>query len=248
MDSRLHPDRIQEEAVVFGVHSPLSGVTTSPPELDTDSNCPAVILLNAGTTHRVGPNRLYVRLARHLARTGLVVLRFDLSGIGDSPVRRDDVPYPESVLLETREAMDFLAQRHGIREFVLSGICSGGATAFVVARRDPRVVGALMINAQGHLHADHPEWTEAIRRRALRRHSWRIALFSTFRGRNWQKLFAGQLGLERVVSMTLGGHARLLWCNAGPRIDLSATGSDLDSWRSAVRGFGRAGGASPRSS
>ncbi|HEY5972738.1 MAG TPA: hypothetical protein VIT22_12400, partial [Pseudoxanthomonas sp.] len=42
-----------------------------------------VVLLNAGLIHRVGPFRLYVRLARELAESGFDVLRFDLPGIGD---------------------------------------------------------------------------------------------------------------------------------------------------------------------
>lgn len=198
-----------EEAVVLGVHSPLAGVITRPfAALAQDQ--PAVILLNSGTTHRVGPNRLSVRAARQLAGRGFLVLRFDLSGIGDSARRRDNRPFAESVLLETREAMDFLAQRHGIGQFILSGICSGGATAFVSARRDPRVVGALMINAQGHFHADQPQGLEAVRRKALTRHSWRIALRSSFAGKNWRKLLTGRLGIRRAMSMMLRWPGRRL--------------------------------------
>ena len=46
----------------------------------------AVVLLNAGLIHRSGPFRLYTRLARKLAKSGYIVLRFDLPGIGDAPM------------------------------------------------------------------------------------------------------------------------------------------------------------------
>jgi pimeloyl-ACP methyl ester carboxylesterase len=199
---------VVEEAVLFGARGTLAGVVTTPAGRGADDGAPAVVLLNAGATHHVGPNRLYVRIARELALSGHVVLRYDQSGIGDSEPRRDGVAYADGVLSETREAMDFLGERYGVGRFVLGGICSGGATAFVAARRDPRVVGALMINAQGHFHADCPDAIADAYRRALRRHTWRLALFSSFRRQNWRKLFTGRLGLRRTVTMALGGERR----------------------------------------
>ena len=206
-DSTSRAGGIAEEVVDFGTRSPLSGVVTLSLERDPNPRCTAVIVLNAGTTHRVGPNRLHVRIARELAGTGLLVLRFDLSGIGDSAVCQDGLPLDESVPLETKDAMDCLEQRYGIRQFVLTGLCSGAATAFVVARSDPRVVGALMINATSHFHADHPELLESAYHRALARHSWRIGLFSSYRSKNWRKLLTGQLNMRRVASILRGGWA-----------------------------------------
>jgi len=195
---------LREQAVSFGGQTALSGIVTLPDELPEGQPRRAIILLNAGTTHRVGPSRLYVRIARRLARAGIVGLRFDQSGIGDSPVRRDGLPYAESVALEVREAMDFLEREHGVTKFMLTGICSGAATAFVVARHDPRVDAALLINATSHFHEEHPEQLDRDYRRALIRHSWRIALFSSFRGKNWRKLLGGQLDPKRIASMLFG--------------------------------------------
>ena len=50
------------------------------------------VLLNAGLIHHIGPNRIYVKLARQIAALGIVALRFDLSGIGDSLPRSDSLP------------------------------------------------------------------------------------------------------------------------------------------------------------
>src|SRR5262249_767876 len=58
--------------------------------LDTPTARPtgrAILLLNAGAVSHVGPNRLYVALARRWAALGHVVLRVDNSGVGDSATR-----------------------------------------------------------------------------------------------------------------------------------------------------------------
>ena len=198
---------ISEEVVNFGSLSPLTGVVTLPAKQDSHPSRTAVIVLNAGTTHRVGPNRLHVGIARRLAGTGMPVLRFDHSGIGDSVVRQDGRPFTESVPLETKEAMDCLEQSYGIRQFILMGLCSGAATAFVVARKDPRVIGALMINATSHFHSDHPELLESTYNRSLARHTWRIALMSRYRFKSWRKVLTGQLSIRRVGANLLGGWA-----------------------------------------
>ena len=119
-----------EVPVHIGEGARLSGVVTIPREGPEDA--PALVLLNAGATHRIGPNRLHVRLARRLAAAGTLVLRFDTAGVGDSETRRDGMPYVESVFVEVREALDLLAERFGVRRFVLGGICSGlsGANKF----------------------------------------------------------------------------------------------------------------------
>lgn len=186
-----------EEAVHFGDGGRLSGVLTLPAE--GSPHRPCIVLLNAGMTHRIGPNRLYVRLARRLARTGHVVLRFDTSGVGDSPLRRDAVPYVEGLFGEVHAALEYLAASRGCARFVLGGICSGGATAFVGAQRDPRVVGVIVVNGHGHLHADHPELTGKIGRKVQIRHAWRIAFRSSFRRKSWRKLLTGRLDWRRLL-------------------------------------------------
>jgi hypothetical protein len=72
---------MNEEAVLIG--GSLVGILSRPPA-GVDPAMPGVLLLNAGRIHRVGPNRLYVAIARRLAAMGFAVCRFDLSGIGDS--------------------------------------------------------------------------------------------------------------------------------------------------------------------
>jgi alpha/beta superfamily hydrolase len=48
---------------------------------------PTVMLLSVANEHHIGPNRLWVELARQWAALGMRCVRFDLSGLGDSPIR-----------------------------------------------------------------------------------------------------------------------------------------------------------------
>lgn len=193
---------MNEQSVVFGSTCQLMGVLTRP--ADAAAALPAVILLNAGLTHHVGPNRLSVRLARELAELGFPALRFDFSGVGDSPPRQDALAPEKSVFVETKEAMDYLERAHDQRRFVLLGMCSGATISYLVAQSEPRVVGVAMINAQGHLHGFDPELSRELRRRSLARHSRRIALRSSFRRKNWRKALRGQIEISKVTRMLFG--------------------------------------------
>src|SRR5438045_1954876 len=96
---------MREEAVLFGEFRSLVGIVTEPTTQHPHLARQAVILLNPGIVHRVGPGRIYVKIARALAKMGFVILRFDLSGIGDSAVRHDNLRFEKSAGRETHEAM-----------------------------------------------------------------------------------------------------------------------------------------------
>ena len=75
---------VKEKPVQFGPDGNLVGVMARPASGDVASTRPAVLFLNAGVIHRIGPHRLHVNLARYFAMRGVTSLRIDLSGIGDS--------------------------------------------------------------------------------------------------------------------------------------------------------------------
>jgi pimeloyl-ACP methyl ester carboxylesterase len=134
---------VEESVHVFGEN--LVGVLAQPP--GGARARAALILLNAGLTHRVGPFRLYVQLARALAAQGFAVFRFDQSGLGDSALStRVDA---RRALDETAAAMDLLTALTGLRRFVLGGLCSGADDAFNVAPSDARVTGLLLLDGVG---------------------------------------------------------------------------------------------------
>ncbi|MBV9878971.1 MAG: alpha/beta fold hydrolase, partial [Gemmatirosa sp.] len=163
-----------ERVVTFGAHGGLVGILTVPTR---PSGAPrAMLMANVGTHHRVGPYRLWVDMARALAADGWHVLRFDHAGLGDSAPRPDAVHGDAEGARDLREAMDWLAARHGIASFSLVGFCSGVDAAHVVAVEDARVAAAAFIDGHSYPTAGHrlrrvlrlsqgPRWSRWLSRR-----------------------------------------------------------------------------------
>ncbi len=164
---------MRERAVIVGENPALVGILTEPLDAVAGGDRPACVLLNAGLVHRVGPNRLYVRLSRALAAAGFRAFRFDLSGRGDSDVRRDGVSFTESSVTEVGSAIDYLTKA-GSRQFVLIGICSGAVNALQLALADARVVGCVAIDAPAYPTAGY--YARRYFRRLGSAESWRNAM------------------------------------------------------------------------
>ena len=122
---------IEEQFCRFGEDKHLFGVLS---RAQNTSSHPAIIFFNAGAVHHVGPNRLYVALARNLAALGFACFRFDLEGIGDSVHRavmaRENHPYPDTAVADAEAAIDHLKRKFGYTRFIVLGLCSGAHTAF----------------------------------------------------------------------------------------------------------------------
>jgi pimeloyl-ACP methyl ester carboxylesterase len=148
---------VKEKAFLFGERRSLVGILTEPGVYASNSpitGAVAVILLNAGILHRVGPGRLYVTIARELAALGFTAFRFDFSSIGDSKPRHDNLPFDKSSVDETQRAMDLLESEQGIRRFILIGGCSGARVSLATTVSDPRVSAAIMMNFPAWLGQD----------------------------------------------------------------------------------------------
>lgn len=138
---------VREEALFFGQSERMFGILTQP--ATPDAKRPMVVWLNTASDHRTGPNRTYVVLARKLAEQGFSSFRFDPSGVGDAE-ESAEAPhaYSEARLNDVRETLDWLTQQRDAQRFVLVGVCSAAYVAFHIGRRDPRVVGEILINPQ----------------------------------------------------------------------------------------------------
>lgn len=191
---------MNEEAVFFGEARSLIGVVTDPSTRNGSPPKTAVILLNPGIVHRVAPGRMYVKMARALAAMGFVVLRFDFSGIGDSPARHDHLPFDKSAVRETQDAMHFLETTRSVRRFILLGGCSGARISLQTACCDPRVVGVFLINLQ--MTEDDSNLDQISRSAAF--YYWNFALFNL---KSWCKLFTGKADYGNILRV-LGFQAR----------------------------------------
>ncbi len=135
-----------EEPVHFGEGGRLFGILTLPSVPSSDRQpLPWFVFFNAGLLHRVGPNRLYVRLARQLAQSGFGSLRVDLAGKGDSPPR-PGLTRNQSVAADYEEILRGMESRLGSVTLVLGGLCAGADDAIQMAPNDARAVGLLLLD------------------------------------------------------------------------------------------------------
>ncbi len=114
---------VVERPVMLGP-LPLFGIVT---ELPGRSAGPTIVFVGEGNTPHIGQSRMWVELARVWAGEGLRVLRWDLSGNGDSGVRPGQ---PAHVARAIESFDDLYEVRRAISpddpwNVVLVGLCSG---------------------------------------------------------------------------------------------------------------------------
>lgn len=139
---------VTEESLHFGDEGRLFGILTEPDAPRADRGRPALVFLNVGANHRVGPNRMYVALARDLAAIGYFCFRFDIEGLGDSLAAdgRENELFSMRSVRDIGAAATLLNRIRGVRRVVVVGLCSGAYLGFHAAFTDPRVVGQILIN------------------------------------------------------------------------------------------------------
>jgi pimeloyl-ACP methyl ester carboxylesterase len=180
---------LREQAILLGKRKSLVGIVAQGSAGDSaggdpGSGLPAVVILNSGIIHRVGPNRMFVRLSRQLAVAGHLVVRFDLSGIGDSEPRADGLAPLDATLADIREVLDSLEATRQVRRFILVGLCSGADHAVVYAGQDPRVAGMVLIDPT--IPRTRGYYVRHYRGRVLRWRSW--LNFASGRHSFWKSL------------------------------------------------------------
>ena len=171
---------MNERPLYFGPGNSLLGIVTMPSE--PAPGAPAVVLLNAGLLHRVGPNRLNVELARSLADAGFVSIRFDMAGVGDSELQVGGMLDIERSRQDVIEAIDGLAAAHGATRFVLVGLCTGAYNAFRAALIDDRVAGCVLLDGYSY-----PTTKSKIRHYRTR----------VFQAKRWIGFLRRKLGVEQ---------------------------------------------------
>jgi pimeloyl-ACP methyl ester carboxylesterase len=190
----------------------LHGILHAPPARVARGCC--VLLLSPGIKGRIGPHRLYLKLAERLVPMGFHVLRFDFHGLGDSEGDAE-----ESVLADlyhaiqvgryvddTLDAMDWMESTHRIDWFIGSGLCGGSITALLAASRDSRIRALLGIGLPVIL--DGGELTRGRFLTGQQTREARGQLFSRLlRPWTWAKFFTGRSNYRviwRVIRQVFG--------------------------------------------
>jgi hypothetical protein len=181
-----------EEAVSFG--QGLVGILTHARVTGRAAPRTAFVTLGAGLLPCVGPNRLYVHIARRLAGRGHPVLRFDAAGIGDSAMRLDEVGNDADRRQEIGAAFDLMHDRTGATRFGLIGICSGAVSAFQAALADPRAAALALANID--IGGFDPMLDQQARSRLAARYYVRYA---AKRSASWRRFFSGRSNYIKII-------------------------------------------------
>jgi len=210
---------VAESVVTFDAGGDtLLGILHLPPaSADT-----GVLILVGGPQYRVGSHRMFVQIARELARAGNAVLRFDFAGMGDST---GSFAGFDRLDRDVRAALDvFQAKCPGIRRWVLFGLCDGASAAACYLHGDTRVAAAALLNPWVH--------TEAGEAKAFLWHYYpRRLVQADF----WRGLLRGQVHIGRSVGDLLAKVGRVLGGRRGA-VALSP-GGFVERMRSGLAGF-----------
>ncbi|MEQ8783500.1 MAG: hydrolase 1, exosortase A system-associated [Roseibium album] len=137
---------MNEEVILFECCGDrLIGILHNPGSAGAGRGGRKLVVLNVvgGPQYRVGSHRQFVQTARHLARTGYPVFRFDYRGIGDS----DGHPRGfASVGADIEAAIDAVHRRLPGREIVLMGLCDGASAVMMFVNQHPELAGVVAIN------------------------------------------------------------------------------------------------------
>jgi alpha-beta hydrolase superfamily lysophospholipase len=163
-----------------------------------------VVMLNGGATLHIGPNRMYVELSRRWAARGYVVMRLDLSGLGDSdphPGEAKNQVYPPGALDDVRVAIEFLRQRRGVCDVTLAGLCAGAYHALRSAISGLPVNTVLLVNPltfywDRESTLSDLQISEVVRNPGVYAENARSL-------RHWSKLLRGRVNMWRVALVFL---------------------------------------------
>ncbi len=163
---------VEEAAVYLDEGRSLFGVLTRPARASPDrSSGPSrlLILLNSGAVHRIGPNRLYVEIARACAAKGVPVIRLDLPGLGDSPPMAgttENVVFQSGTTQQIAKVIEYAKRELGATDISCGGICSGAYNSLKAAAGGLPLANIVVINPLTFF------WKEGL---ALSRNSFRDA-------------------------------------------------------------------------
>jgi alpha-beta hydrolase superfamily lysophospholipase len=214
LSNRLEMEMLYEQPVHLGIGGVLAGVLAVPRQ--RESRSPVVLIPSTGANPRYSTSRGAVVLARWLARQGIVSLRMDGHGIGDSSLATGErgVPYGRQGDRDVRAGVDFITDRFD-GPVIVSGMCSGAYHAFQAALTDQRISGLILVNLQRFV------WREGNSLAVVQRTTFRTTGFYL---RNlasplmWRRLARGQINVAGITATLARRAIRQLAAAADPAI------------------------------
>ncbi len=135
---------MSERLVQIGESGALHGVLCTPSA--NRAGGASLLLFNAGVVHRIGAHRLNVKIARAMQKEGAPSLRFDLSGLGESPAKSGGVGHQEQATIDISAAVDLLSSEAEAQAVVSLGMCSGADNGYRAALNDERIKGLILLD------------------------------------------------------------------------------------------------------
>ena len=202
----------RESAIRISTQPDLFGIVCEP-DTPVAKDLPLVVLLNAGSSYRIGPGRLYVFLARQLASQGFRTVRLDFCGLGDSvspDSKHENDPHPATAFRDIELALRHLQHRFGATRIVLMGLCSGAYAAFQSAAQiqNPVLVESVLINPLTFFWKDGMSLEASPVKQLLSNHYYSWAAMQPTK---WLKLFSGR-SKTGIVEATKIAWQRLRIC------------------------------------
>lgn len=181
--------------------------------------CQGVLILVGGPQYRVGSHRSFVLLARNLAQSGIPVMRFDYSGMGDSS---GEFPGFTHVEIDLAAAINtFFEQCPSLERVVLWGLCDGASSAALYCTQDPRIDGLVLVNPW--VHSEESEAKTQLN-----------DYYKRFFGKAfWSKLLRFKVDIRGALSGVIGSMRSLLMAKGADSDELSF----IDQMLVALSGF-----------
>jgi alpha-beta hydrolase superfamily lysophospholipase len=194
-DIALVGDGYREIGIRFGQDGGLAGTFCEPS--GTRHGAP-VVLVSTSYDRASGWAGGGARIARELARRGIVSLRFDPAGVADSPPKPGDprqVLYSQSINRDVKAAVEELTQLSG-QAPVLAGRCSGGYHGFRTSVAQSAIAGVAVINSYAFVWDERKDVDDALTAvaRPLGDYSKRAMNPETFR-----RVLRGEVNLKSAV-------------------------------------------------
>ncbi|WP_290646143.1 alpha/beta hydrolase [Aquabacterium sp.] len=195
---------VVSEQALFVSGGPAFGLLTQPDQGQGRTGH-AILILNAGSTRRIGPSRLSVTMARRWAAAGHVVMRLDLAGIGDGELREGRVlnmSYPHEAMDDVRVALAYLLAQAGVKKVHACGLCAGAYHALKAARDGMPLSSITMINPLIFFNAEGLSLEEGEDFSVQKVHSAAASYKESAASlEKWLKLFKGQIKFDALFKV-----------------------------------------------